>query len=191
MSADANEDVAALRAAAAGDKRAFHGLVARHRGAVFRFACALVKDTAAAEDVLQEAFVAAYRRAGTYRGEGSVRGWLLTIARRQALTALRRRSGEPARMASLETLGAEAGWGREPPCSMQQLVDRQALQVALSGLEAAEREVILLRDIEGLSGDETAAVLDLSVPAMKSRLHRARLRLAAALIEGGFDGARS
>jgi RNA polymerase sigma-70 factor, ECF subfamily len=173
-----------------GDARAFGELVSLHRGPVFRFARRLMKDEAAAEDVLQETFLTAHRRLATWRGEGSFKSWLFAIARSEVLMQRRRRVGEPNAwepMESLPELGAEAGWGQamDPQALAERLEAKAHLETALATLDEAEREVLLLRDVEGLSGDETAAALGLSLPAMKSRLHRARLRLVAAVKKGG------
>lgn len=191
MPGEDDEDLAALQRVAQGEKRAFGAFVRRHKDAVYRYARALCREHAAAEDVLQETFVSAFRHAGAFRAEGSARGWLFRIARNQAATARRRRVGEPARHEPLEVLGAEAGWGATAEHPLEALATREALTVALARLAEEDQEILLLRDVEGLSGDEAARVTGLSVSAMKSRLHRARLRLAVELRKGGFDGARS
>lgn len=169
-------------------------LVAHHQGAVFRVARRLTGDDASAEDVLQETFISAMEHANQVRPEGSVRGWPLAIARNAALMARRRRVGEPIVFTPLEDvceherLGEEAGFGAVDPEAWMMVIDRRgALDRALGRLSAPEREILVLRDVEELSGEETALALGLTVPAMKSRLHRARLRLLAELREGGFD----
>lgn len=182
------EDRAALARLASGDRSALSGLVVRHQDALFRFLRRLSADSASAEDALQETFVSVYRHASHFRGEGSVRGWMFAIARRQAAMGRRRHVGEPAHLESLETLGLEAGWGEDGRALLDRLADQQAVGRALERLSAEEQEILLLHDVEGLSGPETATALELSVPAMKSRLHRARLRLAGALEKGGRDG---
>lgn len=187
MPGEEREDVEALAQVARGERRAMTRLVAQHRDAVFRYARTLCRDDALAEDILQDTFLAALRHAGDFRGEGSVRGWLLSIARSRAFTAQRRRSGEPARFEPLDTLGIEAGWGS--PEAMEALARKDALHRALGALEPEDQEILTLRDLEGLSGPEAAELLGLSLAAMKSRLHRARLKLAAALRKGGIDGA--
>lgn len=194
MSGEGVDDRLALARVAAGDKAALAVLVEHHQGAVFRVARRLTGDDATAEDVLQETFVSALRHAGQARPEGSVRGWLLAIARNTALMARRRRVGEPAAYTPLddvcdhEGLGEAAGFGMVDPEAWMMASDRHAaLEHALARLSEPEREVLVLRDVEELSGEETARALGLTVPAMKSRLHRARLRLVAELREGGFD----
>lgn len=182
-------DLKALAATVAGDRRAFEGLAGRHRPTMLRFARALVPSDAAAEEVVQEALLSAYTHAGSFRGEGSVRAWLLTITRR---SASRWRRAEPA-VESLDdvplaTLGIAAGWGA-PEASPEHLAalaeQADLLGRALARLPEGDRLVLTLRDVEGLSGEEVAEVLDLGLAATKTRVHRARLRLMAELRAAG------
>ncbi len=100
------------------------------------------------------------------------------IARNALHRLHRRRAGEPAELESLEVLGAKAGWGAESGFARRfEVMDE--LQWALGQIPEEERRVVTLRDLEGLSGQETAEVLELSLSAMKSRLHRGRLHLMA------------
>ena len=181
-----------IERAARGDRLAFASLVEAHRGAVYRFALRLTRDQALAEDVLQDTFLVAMKGLAGWRGDGSFRGWLYAVARSRVLMARRKKVGEPEAFESnesLEVLGLQAGWGA--PMDAEELAARvqqqSVLEAALSGLEPEDREVLVLRDLEGLSGEETAQALGLSLPAMKSRLHRARLRLVAA-VKGGNRG---
>ncbi len=161
--------------------------MASHQSAVFRLARALTSSEAMAEDVLQEAFVAAWRHADGFKGDSSVRTWLLAIARNKAARVQRPRAGEPTSTVPLEHLGADAGWGTDPsPEQAAALGERRdALLEAMESLSEADRAVLVLRDMEGLSGPEAAALLDVGLSALKTRLHRARLRLMAALRRGG------
>ncbi len=177
-------DAALLRATAAGDKRCFTTFVKRHQDGVFRYAVLLSGSRSEAEDVLQDTFISALRAAGTFRGTDA-RSWLLTTARRAFLSKRRRRAGEPETLQSLDALGADAGWGDATAFEgFYNMVERrQLLRSALDSLSEWDREVVLARDLEGLSAAQTAALLEISVAAVKSRLHRARLRLAAAVRE--------
>lgn len=173
-------DAELLVRAGAGDRDAFGTLVERHQASVYRFARTVVTRPADAEDVLQQSFLAAWRGASRFRGESSVRTWLFTIARNAALTLRAHDARWAPSEVPVEELGLAAGWGSDDPESAAVEAERQAaLTAAFGALEPAEREVLTLRDLEGLSGDETATLLGLSLPAMKSRLHRARLALAA------------
>lgn len=176
-----------LSRAAAGERAAFDSFVTRHERAVFRFARAATESPAAAEDVLQETFLAAWRAAGSFEGRSAARTWLLTIARNQAWHHRER----AARLsvddgAELPELGEAAGWGAQSPEEGALRSERRALLArALAALAPEDREVLVLRDLEELTGEEAAAALGLSLAAVKSRLHRARLRLAAELRRDG------
>jgi RNA polymerase sigma-70 factor (ECF subfamily) len=183
-------DTELISRAARGDAAAFGELVARHQAAVFRLTRTLTRDPAAAEDALQEAFLAAWRGAKGFRGDSSPRAWLLAIARNAARRGFRRRAGEPLRMESLDTLAAAAGWrgDADPEGLLLRRRRREALQAALDALHVQDREILIVRELEGLSGEETARVLGIGLAAVKSRLHRARLRLAARLRREAGDG---
>lgn len=190
-SPDASAERSLAGQAAAGDPAAFAALVREHQGAVLRYARRLLQDEAAAEDVLQETLLAAHRDLASWRGQGSLRSWLLSLAHARARQARRRPLDQPERREPLESLpelGARAGWGAplDPEELTARLEQRSFLERALAALPEPDREVLLLRDVEGLSGEETAAALALGLPAMKSRLHRARLALVAELKKGGF-----
>ena len=185
------EDLSLLRRAGEGDREAFDRLVVNHQSEVVRLARALTSSPTLAEDVLQETFLAAWRHARDFRGDSAVRTWLFTIARNKAARALRLRAGEPADKVGLQELGAEAGWGEKPSPEQAAAASeqRRILYRALESLPEMERTVIVLRDLEGLSGPVAAEVLGLPLATLKTRLHRARLRLMAALRRGGSHGA--
>jgi RNA polymerase sigma-70 factor, ECF subfamily len=181
-------DEALLGCTAAGDREAFAQLVTRLEACVFRYARALATDHQEAEDLLQQTFLAALGSAGRFRGESSVRTWLFTIARHAAFRARARRDREPLDPVPLDELGRLAGWGQPDPEQALMAAERRArLMAALESLAPDDREILTLRDLEGHSGEEVAALLGLGVAAMKSRLHRARLRLAASVRKGDHD----
>jgi RNA polymerase sigma-70 factor (ECF subfamily) len=177
-----------LSRSARGDSSAFEQFLTRHERWLTRFAGAMAGGDV--EDVVQDAFVAAWRGAAGFRG-GDARAWLAVIARNAAHARFRRRAGEPPvheTLDSSEDLARAAGWGVDgPDVEFERLATREAVAAAFERLPVEDREVLMLRDVEGFSGDETAATLGVSLSAMKSRLHRARLRLAASLREA-FDG---
>jgi RNA polymerase sigma-70 factor (ECF subfamily) len=181
------DDQQLLHAATLGDRKAFEAFVERHQDSVFRFLRAVASDHADAEDALQETFLAVWRSAGTYRGGPSARGWVLTIARNALARAHRRRAGQPTSFLPLGELGLQAGWGADGDGILERIARRDLLERALESLGADDREVLVLRELEDLSGGEVADMLGIGVPAMKSRLHRARLRLMAALREVDDD----
>ena len=171
-----------VRRTAGGDRDAFALLVRRHQAAVYRFARTLTPDQALAEDVLQETFLAALRGAGGYHGPGTVVPWLRTIARHALHRQVRRPVPEVVDDDTLEQLGAAAGWGSADLDAVRERAhSQQRMDAALATLAPDDREIVVLRDLDGLSGEHVADVLGLTLAATKSRLHRARLRLAAAL----------
>ncbi|MEQ1690173.1 MAG: RNA polymerase sigma factor [Gemmatimonas sp.] len=176
-----DDDAGLLRRSASGDTAAFDIIVDAHSTSVSRFLTSLgVNDL---EDALQETFIAAWQSAASFRGTGSVRSWLLSIARNVHRHSLRRRVDEPMEFVSLDALAERAGWGCDPAETRRAdiAIARDELEHALAKLPVDEREILVLRELEELSGEETAQLLHLTVPAMKSRLHRARLHLAAVL----------
>jgi len=164
-------------------------LVTRHQASVFRLARLLTRTPGDAEDILQEAFLSAWTGLHRFRGEASVRTWLLTITRNAALSQRSRTAREPIDPTPIEDLadlGVRAGWGGPTPEDLAIATEqRDHLAAAFAGLNAVDREILTLRDLEELSGEDTAALLGLSRPAMKSRLHRARMTLAALVREEG------
>ncbi len=168
-----------------GDRAAFRAIAERHGPSLFRYARTLTARREDAEDVLQDALVAALESLSGFRGEASLQTWLFTILRNAAYRLNSRRARAPQPIGDLEALGRAAGWGEDDPESLAVLAeDRDRLRQALDSLRPNDREILLLRDLEGMRGDRTCVVLGLSQAAMKSRLHRARLRLAVAVRAG-------
>ena len=128
---------------------------------------------------MQDAFLGAWRGAKSFRAESSVRNWLIRIVRNAVYRQHRRRTDEPVDTETLSDLGAAAGWGDDPEAAVLGRESREVLMRAMDQLGSADREILLLREIEDLPGAEVASILGLSLAAMKTRLHRARLRLAA------------
>ena len=186
---DNAEDVSLLGRIADGDRKAFSAFVERHWGRMYKCAFATSGNGAAAEDALQEAFLAVWRHASDFRG-GSARAWLFAIARSAACHEIRRHVGEPKSLLSLEDLGAAAGWGDSASGDrvLRGIEDRERLQKALSALTPEDQDALLLLDVEELQAEEAACALGIGVAAMKSRLHRARLRLMAELSKEADDG---
>lgn len=185
-----HDDIRLLAASAAGDREAFRLVVARHQAAVLRYARTLTGE-AAAEDALQETFLAAWRHAAGFRGEGSVKGWLFTITRRAVLRARRRHVGEPEDLTPLSELGEAAGFASPERQPEDRLLERERtdrVRLALERLSVGDREALTLFDLDGLSGPEAAEVLGLPLPTFKTRLHRARLRFAAELRRERAEG---
>ncbi len=176
-----DELIARLRA---GDQAAYAQLVEEHAGKIYRLALRLMGNEADAEDVLQETFLSAFRSIDRFEARSSLSTWLYRIASNAALMRLRRK--EPEQVSVDEPVERDDG-----ELIPRQLFDfcclpeedllreeaRAEMQRAVDELPPSLRSVFILRDIEGLSTEETAEALDLSVSAVKSRLMRARLKL--------------
>jgi RNA polymerase sigma-70 factor (ECF subfamily) len=180
-------DEALLAAVRSGDEQAVAELVERHAPSVLRFGVQLCGDEQQARDVMQETLLAAARGLRAYRGESRLTTWLYTIAR-TFCTKLRTRGDAGKHLQSLEELGEDgfeaalAVEQQRPDAQAAQLELQRAVTRAIRELEPAQREVLVLRDVEGLSAAEVATVLDVSVQAVKSRLHRARAALRERLL---------
>lgn len=184
-------DLALIRRTAGGDPFAFESLVRRHQPAVFRFISLLTRDGLDPEEILKETFLAARRTLPRYREDTPVRSWLLGLARQILDRRDPRPRGQIPDAAPLRELGEAAGWGRPTDDGgrfAERLYDRGFLERTLAALPPEDREILILRDLEGLSGEEAAAVAGLTEAAARTRLLRARLRLVARLKEGMDDG---
>ncbi len=175
--AASDEDL--VRLSAEGDRGAFEALVVRHGEALFRFASRTCGSERDGEDALQDGLLAAWRGAGTFRGEASARAWLYQVVVHACRRHRRRRAGEPAHHDGVEA--AEALPSNHPGAEDRVASAQMAavLERALAAMDDEARDVLLLRDVEGLTGEEAAAALGIGLAAMKSRLHRARLELKA------------
>lgn len=184
-----DSDVALVARAQTGARDAFEELVRRHADRLYAVVRRLGLSGEAAEEVTQEAFLRAWRGIGGFKGEAQFGTWLYRIGFNEAKRRLAR---DPARAlaGSLDDEGAvePPDLRDEPQLRVAQDELRTALATAVRALPLRYRAPLILRDIEGLATAEAAAILGLSVPAFKSRLHRARAAVRAAL-EGHLDGA--
>jgi RNA polymerase sigma-70 factor (ECF subfamily) len=179
-----SDELVLVRAAKAGDISAFEQLVRRYDRNVFRIAQHITQNREDAEDVVQDAFLKAYENLANFHEQSKFYTWLVRIAVNEALMRLRKR--RPDRMVSLdEDVKTEedsmprevADWSPNPEQQYTQAELKDILGRTIQGLPPAFRTVFVLRDVEGLSTEETADALSLSIPAVKSRLLRARLQL--------------
>ncbi|MBK8010825.1 MAG: sigma-70 family RNA polymerase sigma factor [Deltaproteobacteria bacterium] len=172
-------DAELLEAARGGDRRALEALIARHQPRIFRFGMRMCGDPEDAKDVLQDTLVAVTRTWNDFRGESSVSTWLYSIARSFCLKRRRKEKQAADRVETLEHQGGDsfvhAAAERQPDQLVRDGELRTALQDALLALDEKQREVFVLRDVEGLSARDVADSLGISVEAVKSRLHRARV----------------
>ena len=181
---ESTADPALLAAARRGDRAALTELLARHQQRVFGFGVKMCGDPEDAKDVAQETLMTMARSVRDFRGDASLSTWLYTVARSFCIKKRRRTKGAPAFHEPLDHATQERH--AEPaPTPEQMLLGREARETVAAALDALEpeaREVVVLRDIEGLSAAEVAAVTGLSVAAVKSRLHRGRAALREHLL---------
>jgi RNA polymerase sigma-70 factor, ECF subfamily len=178
------EDEPVLVAAAqAGDIVAFETLVGRYERKILRLAQNITQNREDAEDVMQEAFLKAYEHLSGFQGNSRFYTWLVRIAVNQALMKLRKRRPNVVSIDEEVNTGEDLipreieDWGPSPEDRYKQTELSDILSEVIGDLDPSFRIVFQLRDIEELSTEETAEALGLSVPAVKSRLLRARLKL--------------
>jgi RNA polymerase sigma-70 factor (ECF subfamily) len=171
-----------------GDREKYHDLIRPYEQSVYRMALSFMKNESDAEDVAQEAFLNAFRNLATFRGQAKFSTWLISITVNAARGRLRRQS--LVRMDSLDETPEEGGhvspallrdWREVPSEALERKEIREMLRAAIGGLAPIYREVVMLRDVEELSVEETATALTISVASVKTRLHRARIMLQKVL----------
>jgi RNA polymerase sigma-70 factor (ECF subfamily) len=172
-----------LDAARAGDVVALNQLIASQRQGVYRFGLQVCRTTEDAEDAVQETLWAATRAIRAFRGTASsIASWLFTMVRRECLRLLHGRGRRPVPLAGGED--DIPGDFVDPEDVVAMRRRNQQLAEGLAALDPLHREVVLLRDIQEMSAPEAAAHLGISVDALKSRLHRARMTLRQHVLHG-------
>ncbi len=171
-----------LERAQAGDAAALDALLRAVQPQLYRFSMKMCRHTADAEDVLQDSMLTLARSIRDFRGASSLSTWLFTVARSFCIKKRRKSKFAPKREESLEQLpaGERGRMKSEAPSPHDQAESAEIwrqVQAAIQRLEPAYREVLILRDIEGLRAKEVAEVVGISVSAVKTRLHRARAQL--------------
>ncbi len=188
-------DQALLAAARRGDRDALEALLLRYQPRVYRFGMKMCGDQDDAKDILQETLLAMARSVRDFRGASSLSTWLYTIARSFCIKRRRRSRFAPTEPQSLDTALADEGVqvsdprpGPEDTVASRQI--EAVLARAIAALDPMYREVLILRDIEGLSASEVAEVMGIGVDGVKSRLHRARLAVRKVIAPhlGAGDG---
>jgi len=201
MTTTLTDDFPLVRRAQAGELAAFEELVSQYEQRVYTLARRITGQEQDAEDVTQQAFLSALEHLADFRGEASFATWLTRIATHAALKVIRKRQGLPT--VSLEAATEEqdtygsvphpeyiADWRESPAELVTRGETRQLIDAALAQLDEKHRLVFLLRDVEGLSIQETAATLQLSEANVKVRLLRARLQLREQLTRAFGDEQR-
>jgi len=177
-------DLALVDRVRAGDVSAYDALVRKYERQIFRIAQHITQNREDAEDVMQDAFVKAFEKLDQFQGNSKFYTWLVRIAVNESLMRLRKR--RTGRVVSIdEDLKTEEGsvprdfadWAPNPEDNYSQAELAEILRKTIQGLPPGFRVVFVLRDVDGLSTEETAQTLGLSIPAVKSRLLRARLQL--------------
>lgn len=178
-----DSDSELIEQARSGDKRAFGRLVRKYEQLVYSFSFKICRDPEKAEEVLQETFINAYRGLKSFSGNSKFSTWLYRIVTNNCLMMHRKEAREP--VISFEEADLFHGtdelqvahWGETPPDAVLNKELRAKLDDAIQKLPLEYRIVFVMRDVEGLSTEEVGKSLKLSVPAVKSRLHRARMFL--------------
>jgi RNA polymerase sigma-70 factor (ECF subfamily) len=172
------DDGELAKRAAAGDGKAFHMLVDRHGQRLYRMAISLVGNASDAEDVLQEAFAGAYRNLKTFEGRSTFKTWLTRILITQAAKWRRDRRRGP--MKAIDSMPEPASTRMDQGEAVGRKID---LYAALKLLSDEHREILVLREFEGLAYEEIAETLGVPRGTVESRLHRARNELKERLKE--------
>ena len=169
------------------DFAAFEELVDRYEDKIFRLAFRFVRNETEAKEIVQDTFLLVWRKLDTFKGDSQFGSWLYRVATNTALMRLRAQrrhpeiSTEELPVDYLDNYGqlpaAGENWAKRPDDELQSDELRGRIQKAVDELPEIYRTVFIIRDVEGLSTEETAEVLEISIPTVKTRLHRARLAL--------------
>ena len=183
-----DQDTEAIARIRKGEFEAFEALVEKYQGRIFRHLRKLVRDTSQAEDLLQETFLNAYRGLKDFSGTSSFSTWLFRIATNTALMFLRKH--RPETVEYDDHIGVQTNSSPVPTSAefmsttLEILLSdegRKMIEEAIGNLPVMYRSVIVLRDVEGFSLQEVSEIMDSSLAAVKSRLHRARNSVREAL----------
>jgi len=177
---DVLDDRGLLAVAAAGDRTAFDTLVRRHTPRMYRVALRIVGEAIDAEDVVQDAWISAWRGLRAYRGDAAPSTWLYRVVSNAALAHLRRRRPTVPLDDTADRLSTVDD-ADTPERAALRADEVAAVHRAVAELDPSQRVPLVLREFEGLSYEEVAAVLQVSVSAVRSRLHRARRTLLVTL----------
>ncbi len=181
------EEQALIEGFRRGDYDSFEKIVGAHERKIYNLALRMLGNPDDAKDILQDTFMKVYDHLDKFRGDAKLSTWIYRIAMNEALMKIRREKGK---MVSIDTFRVSEGetraldivdWAERPLDKLLTKELGEEMDAAVGKLPEEYRAVFLLRDVEGLSNAEIAKVLEISVPAVKSRLHRARLFLRGEL----------
>jgi len=172
-----------VRVAQGGDTRAFDELVRRYQDKVYRLSYKILRHEDDAAEALQDAFLSAYRGLGNFKAESTFSTWLYRIATNASLMKYRKRRDNHVSLEQSQSPSEDSeplqlpDWSEQPPEELLTAETRQVMEDGIQRLPEELRTVFVLRDIQELSNAQVAEILGLSVAAVKSRLHRARIQL--------------
>ncbi|MBR1456318.1 MAG: sigma-70 family RNA polymerase sigma factor [Oscillospiraceae bacterium] len=185
------QEAAVIRRVTEGDVNAFEDLVAAYEKNVYNLALRMTGNAQDAEDMAQEAFIKAYNSLPNFRGDSKFSVWLYRIVSNVCLDFLRRQNRRPASSLSVEDEDGEETQmdvpdeSQSPELLLERRLTREAVQRGLQALPDEQRQILLLREIQGLSYEEIGLALDLEAGTVKSRIFRARKKLCAFLLADG------
>jgi RNA polymerase sigma-70 factor, ECF subfamily len=172
-----------VRVAQGGENRAFDELVRRYQDKVYRLCYKILRQEDDAAEALQDAFLSAYRGLRNFKAESTFSTWLYRVATNASLMKYRKRRDKHVSLEQSQSVDDEVGpmqladWSAQPPEELLTAEMREVMAESIQRLPKELYEVFVRRDIEGLSNAEVGELLELSVAAVKSRLHRARIAL--------------
>ena len=185
------QENAVIRRVLDGDANAFEDLVAAYEKNVYNLALRTVGNPQDAEDMAQEAFLKAYSSLSSFRGDSKFSVWLYRIVSNVCLDFLRRQNRRPSTSLSVEDEDGEESQldipdeSLSPELLLERRLTREAVQRGLQSLSGEQRQILLLREIQGMSYEEIGQALDLEAGTVKSRIFRARKKLCAFLLADG------
>lgn len=167
----------------AGSTASFEELISRYEAKAFNLAMRLTRNQEDAEEVLQDVFVTLYRKLAGFEGKSAFSSWLYRITVNASFMKMRKRktqvavSVEDVHSQVVQLTSGEMDYQSRADSLIESKEMRQALERAIDRLPSDYKAVFILRDVDGLSSQEVSEILSLSIPAVKSRLHRSRLML--------------